>query len=147
MTVLYYLVSGKRYGIARTAMAFRVVVARNYSSYLTRTVSKSHHISQANAYPRFDFCSRSSLCFFSHRENNASRNLCVRASRYQPTPIPSFYPLLRSGPSASRASYSTKPGYSERVKVILKEYGRVGFVFYMIVSLTSLGTCYLLVNK
>ena len=36
---------------------------------------------------------------------------------------------------------------TERIKVLVKEYGTVAVVFHTIISLFSLGTCYLLVSK
>ena len=37
--------------------------------------------------------------------------------------------------------------YTERVKVIMKEYGGVGVAFHTVISLFSLGTCYSLVSR
>ena len=36
---------------------------------------------------------------------------------------------------------------TQRIKVVLKEYGTVAFVFHMSMSLFSVGMCYLLVKK
>ena len=57
-----------------------------------------------------------------------------------------------AGPSSSTASgesaASGKAASStERIKVILREYGTVAFVFHISMSLCTLGTCYLLVSK
>ena len=46
------------------------------------------------------------------------------------------------GTSPAKAASST-----ERIKVILREYGTVGVVFHISMSLCTLGTCYLLVSK
>ena len=35
----------------------------------------------------------------------------------------------------------------QRIKVVLKEYGSVAVVFHTVMSLTSLGTCYLIVDR
>ena len=48
----------------------------------------------------------------------------------------------QSSPQSNKPKSST-----ERIKVILKEYGTVGFVFHISVSLCSVGTCYILVSK
>ncbi len=40
-----------------------------------------------------------------------------------------------------------RKGNIEKVKTVLKEYGTVGVVFHMTISLFSVGTCYLLVSK
>ena len=40
-----------------------------------------------------------------------------------------------------------KESYTQRVKVVLKEYGPVAIVFHTVISLFSLGTCYLLVSR
>ena len=47
------------------------------------------------------------------------------------------------GPSGSAPRLSN----TERIKVLVKEYGTVAVVFHTIMSLFSLGTCYLLVSK
>lgn len=62
--------------------------------------------------------------------------------------------LLQRGPWWSgRAVYSTAEGspkkqsYTERIKVVLKEYGPVAVVFHTVIALFSLGTCYILVSR
>ncbi len=47
------------------------------------------------------------------------------------------------GASAPKKSQS----YTERMKVIMKEYGAVGVIFHTVISLFSLGTCYFLVHR
>jgi hypothetical protein len=53
-----------------------------------------------------------------------------------------------------RAAYSPNPppaepkrSYTQRIKVVLKEYGPVAVVFHTVISLISLGTCYFLVSR
>ena len=52
---------------------------------------------------------------------------------------------------SSSTHYSTSPApkasSTERIKVVLKEYGGVGVVFHTVMSLCSLGTCYLIVSR
>lgn len=46
--------------------------------------------------------------------------------------------------------YSSPPqkqSSTQRIKVVLKEYGGVAVVFHTVMSLTSLGTCYLIVSR
>ena len=64
---------------------------------------------------------------------------------------PRAYGILARCP---RAAYSNEApaskktqSYTERVKVIMKEYGTVGVVFHTVISLISLGTCYFLVSR
>ena len=45
------------------------------------------------------------------------------------------------------SSSAPKKSSTERIKVILKEYGVVAVVFHTVMSLGSLGTCYLIVSR
>lgn len=58
-------------------------------------------------------------------------------------------PSSQNQPQPNKLESNTeKPKSStERIKVILKEYGAVAFVFHISVSLCSVGTCYILVSK
>ena len=50
--------------------------------------------------------------------------------------------------SASQSAASNKVlSSTERIKIILKEYGTVAFVFHISMSLCTLGVCYVLVSK
>lgn len=44
------------------------------------------------------------------------------------------------------SSAGKRVGYVERVKVVIKEYGTVAVVFHTVISLASLGSCYLVVK-
>ena len=52
---------------------------------------------------------------------------------------------------SSSMHYSTSPAPKassiEQIKVVLKEYGGVGVVFHTVMSLCSLGSCYLVVSR
>lgn len=61
--------------------------------------------------------------------------------------LPVSSPVFRMGMRSQRANYSTQSGYTDRIKVVLKEYGPVALIFHTVISLMSLGTCYLLVDK
>lgn len=54
----------------------------------------------------------------------------------------------RVGSTAGAVSSSAgkRVGYVERVKVVIKEYGTVAVVFHTVISLASLGSCYLVVK-
>lgn len=51
-----------------------------------------------------------------------------------------------SAGGATSSSTRKRVGYTERVKVVVKEYGTVAIVFHTVISLASLGSCYLVVK-
>lgn len=54
----------------------------------------------------------------------------------------------RAYSTESESAESAKSKSSiQKIKVILREYGTVAVVFHTVMSLGSLGTCYLLVSK
>ncbi|XP_064393262.1 protein FAM210B, mitochondrial-like [Halichondria panicea] len=107
----------------------------------------------------------------SHCYGNVLRQSRAAARFSQPSILPLFPMVSCSPPSVvpsrpdyreliSYRSYATeqpsddqqKPvvepkSNREKVKLLVKEYGPVGFAFYMGVSFTSLGTCYVLVSN
>lgn len=58
-------------------------------------------------------------------------------------PLPAAVPCWHysSGPAPAKQSST------QRVKVVIKEYGGVAVVFHTVISLCSLGTCYLIVSR
>ncbi len=68
------------------------------------------------------------------------------------TPLHQYPSIINSSRlqvnSRIMSTSANKPlSYTERIKVILKEYGAVGVAFHTVMSLSSVGTCYLLVDK
>lgn len=58
--------------------------------------------------------------------------------------------LPAASPAVQALYYSSpthKPSSTQRIKVVLKEYGGVAVVFHTVMSLASLGTCYLIVSR
>jgi hypothetical protein len=76
---------------------------------------------------------------------------CIPARCFPPTPSTVRIPHhLVSGNAVRTCLYSTpapKLSSMERIKVVLREYGTVGVVFHTVISLASLGTCYLVVDS
>lgn len=52
-----------------------------------------------------------------------------------------------TGGGAQGQGSAARLSNTEKIKVLVKEYGTVAVVFHTIISLFSLGTCYLLVSK
>jgi len=132
---------------ARMAASFVVVRAA-----ARRSCHSPLAASPAQLFHRYSFSSNPHLRFHFHKlgtsVQNASRAVCSRQGRLGGSLLPSTAsPALRAEVTLGRTYYSTKPTLRERTKVIVKEYGPIGFAFYITVSLMSLGTCYLLVDK
>lgn len=50
-------------------------------------------------------------------------------------------------PKGTSTGQPPAKSYTQRIKVILKEYGPVAVAFHTVVALFSIGTCYFLVSK
>ena len=76
---------------------------------------------------------------------------CIAARCFPPTLSTVRIPHhLVSGKAVRTCLYSTpapKLSSTERIKVVLREYGTVAVVFHTVISLASLGTCYLVVDR
>ena len=70
-------------------------------------------------------------------------NIC----RYQNRSPRAAYSNGAAGRGLQGQGSATRLSNTERIKVLMKEYGTVAVVFHTVVSLFSLGTCYLLVSK
>lgn len=136
-------------------MALRVT--RCYSNILTNTGRCGHPSMLLQTFsrpPKLPCCS--SRLFSSATSNfNSNTSNIVRFSfrnwsqyvrpRYQPR---SRYSNEAGGSGSSGSTTSVKALYStDRIKVILREYGTVAVVFHTAISLFSLGSCYLVVNR
>ena len=64
-------------------------------------------------------------------------SLCVKYNDYKP-----YTTNTNDGQSNNKPKSNI-----DKIRMILKEYGTVGVVFHTCISLTSLGTCYVLVSK
>lgn len=80
--------------------------------------------------------------------------VCGRQALQPLSPLPLHLACSRTCPGTlsvvqTHCYSSPAPRYSntERIKVVLKEYGSVAIVFHTVMSLCSLGTCYLIVNS
>lgn len=80
--------------------------------------------------------------------------VCGRQALQPLSPLPLHLACSRTCPGTlsvvqTHCYSSPAPRYSntERIKVVLKEYGSVAIVFHTVMSLCSLGTCYLIVNR
>ena len=73
----------------------------------------------------------------------------VAPSRVRPDyrELISYRTYATEQPSDNQQKPAEPKSTREKVKLLVREYGTVGFVFYMGVSFTSLGTCYVLVSK
>ena len=117
----------------------RVAIRRSFHSPLTA--------SPALLFPRYSVCSPSSpsLRAFS----NVRRAECSRIRPITSTSslLPTASIALVADVRIGRTYYSSKPGFTEKIKVTVKEYGPIGIGFLLTESLLSLGICYLLVYK
>ena len=78
-------------------------------------------------------------CLRSYSEGNVPESQSSKASNSS---------SISSSVSASQTTASNKAlSSTERIKIILKEYGSVAFVFHISMSLCVLGVCYVLVSK
>ena len=79
------------------------------------------------------------------------RNYCNKSEvpGSQNAGSPSSSSRAGSGSSVAQGGKETAKAQSstERIKIILREYGTVAFVFHISMSLCTLGTCYILVSK
>ena len=79
-------------------------------------------------------------------------NIAVRCFPPPPSTVPTehrvvsgnVFSLVRTRLYSSPAA---KLSSTERIKVVLREYGAVAVVFHTVMSLASLGTCYLVVDR
>lgn len=94
---------------------------------------------------------------FTMRQTRTLYCACSRTCwrRALQTTAPSLH-LYRPTPSTDTLAvahvryYSSPPqkqSSTQRIKVVLREYGVVAVVFHTVMSLTSLGTCYLIVSR
>ena len=105
----------------------RVLIRFSQSNY-----SSFSQLPSAYCYPRNALY----IAFYTQNRRALSRAFASGSSRVNVRTI-----------SSTGIPVSKSLSYTEKIKVILKEYGTVGFVFHMGMSLMSVGTCYLLVDK
>ena len=88
------------------------------------------------------------------------KTLCYRTPHVQSRTLPSsmfplggtrIYGVLVKSHRVTYTNGAATPkkaqSYTDKVKVIMKEYGAVGVIFHTVISLFSLGTCYFLVSR
>ena len=136
--------------------------AQLWSRSITCTLSGSHgvqkrllinHQSFSQGPPacgtaQFHTTQSNSLISLRQSRRNYSKDESRDRSRSEGTVTSDTSTAAGSTTAAQGGGAPTKAVSStERIKVILREYGTVAFVFHISMSLCTLGTCYLLVSK
>lgn len=155
---LGYLDQGSLQRKGQGAMAVRVTrcysyILNNAHQRLKQRIQPSMVLQTISTKSKTPVLLSSSSLFFTSARNSFNSTTTSIIHRYWMRSVRQrFQPRTRysneasgkgsSSSSSVRALYST-----DRIKVILKEYGTVAVVFHTVISLCSLGSCYLVVSR